>query len=336
MVLNYQKNVSLQPFNTFGIPVKAKKFIGVKSSDELIAVLNQNQEEPLLILGGGSNVLLTQDFDGLIVRMESKGIEIIHEDSQQAEVRVAAGENWHEFVMWCLKNDLGGVENLALIPGSVGAAPIQNIGAYGVELESVFDRCEAISLSTKQIEVFTKTDCEFGYRNSVFKKKLKGKYIISNVTFKLNKPPHRTKTSYKGLSEKLKGVSLDILSVAQAVMSIRSAKLPDPKKIGNSGSFFKNPVVSSQVFTALKKQYPEIPNHPAGSGKVKIPAAWLIDCLGFKGYRKNDAGVHKKQALVLVNYGNASGAEIFELAQTIQAGVQKTFDIGLEYEVNIL
>ena len=233
-MLRFKENISLKPYNTFGIETQTKYFYEVSNSIELKKILAINKNLPFRILGGGSNILFTEDFEGLTLLIANKGKSVLKETSKTVTVEVQAGENWHEFVMWCLKNDLGGVENLALIPGSVGAAPIQNIGAYGVELESVFDRCEAISLSTKQIEVFTKTDCEFGYRNSVFKNKLKGKYIISNVTFKLNKPPHRTKTSYKGLSEKLKGVSLDILSVAQAVMSIRSAKLPDPKKIGNS------------------------------------------------------------------------------------------------------
>ena len=313
MVLNFQKDVSLLPYNTFGIDVKSKKFVSVRSTDELKAVLNQNQEKRLLVLGGGSNLLLTKDFEGLTIRIETRGIEIVQEDQRWARVKVAAGENWHDFVLWCLGNDLGGVENLALIPGSVGAAPIQNIGAYGVELNQVFESCEALSLETGEVKIFNKEECEFGYRNSIFKNTLKGQYIIVSVQFNLSKAPHPMNISYGGLSEKLVGKTPNIQSIAQAVIEIRSAKLPDPQQIGNSGSFFKNPVIPSKQFVVLQQQYPRIPHYPDQAGKIKIPAAWLIDSLGYKGYRKHDAGVHQNQALVLVNYGNASGAEIKKL-----------------------
>lgn len=336
MVLNFQDNISLLPYNTFGVSVKSKKFIGVKNTEALIEVLNQNEKEKLLILGGGSNLLLTQDFEGLTIRMENRGMEVVQEDGQWATVKVAAGENWHEFVLWCLEKNLGGVENLALIPGSVGAAPIQNIGAYGVELKEVFESCEALSLNTKKIEIFTNKDCDFGYRNSVFKNRLKGQYIICSVTFKLSKSSHKFNTSYRGLSEKLEGHDSSIQSIAQAIIEIRSAKLPDPKQIGNSGSFFKNPIIPSVQFKTLQNQYPEMPYYPDMEGSVKIPAAWFIDQLGWKGYRKMDAGVHKDQALVLVNYGNASGMEIKELAQTIQSKVSEAFGIVLDFEVNVL
>ncbi|MGA0374508.1 MAG: UDP-N-acetylmuramate dehydrogenase [Flavobacteriaceae bacterium] len=334
--MNFQKDVSLLPFNTFGIDVKSKKFVSVKSTDELKAVLNQNQEKQLLILGGGSNLLLTKDFDGLTLRIENRGIEIVQEEQRSAKVKVAAGENWHDFVLWCLDNDLGGIENLALIPGSVGAAPIQNIGAYGVELSQVFESCEALSIETGELKIFNIEECEFGYRNSIFKNSLKEQYIITSVQFNLSKAPHQTNTSYKGLSEKFDGKSPSIQSIAQAVVDIRTAKLPDPDQIGNSGSFFKNPVISSKQFTQLQKQYPEIPHYPDQGGKIKIPAAWLIDSLGYKGYRANDAGVHQKQALVLVNYGNASGTEIQKLAHQIKDKVLENFSINLEFEVNIL
>ncbi len=336
MVLNFQKDVSLLPFNTFGIDVKSKKFVSVRSTDELKAVLNQNQEKQLLVLGGGSNLLLTKDFDGLTLRIENRGIEIVREEQRSAKVKVAAGENWHDFVLWCLDNDLGGIENLALIPGSVGAAPIQNIGAYGVELSQVFESCEALSIETGEVKVFINDECEFGYRNSIFKNSLKEQYIITSVQFNLSKAPHQTNTSYKGLSEKFDGKSPSIQSIAQAVVEIRSAKLPDPGQIGNSGSFFKNPVIPSKQFTVLQQQYPEIPHYPDQGGKIKIPAAWLIDSLGYKGYRVNDAGVHQKQALVLVNYGNASGAEIQKIAHQIRDKVLENFAINLEFEVNIL
>ena len=244
MVLNFKKNISLLPYNTFGINVKSKKFICIENTLELIEVLNQNKEEKLLILGGGSNLLLTQDFEGLVIRMENRGMEIVQEDNQSATVKVEAGENWHDFVMWCLEKNLGGVENLALIPGSVGAAPIQNIGAYGVELEEVFESCQALFLNNNEIKTFTRGDCEFGYRNSIFKNKLKGECIICSVNFRLKKPPHNTNTSYRGLSEKLTNEYPSIQSIAQAVIEIRSSKLPNPSQIGNSGSFFKNMLVS--------------------------------------------------------------------------------------------
>ena len=336
MVLNFQKDVSLLPYNTFGIDVKSKKFVSVRSTDELKAVLNQNQEKQLLVLGGGSNLLLTKDFDGLTLRIENRGIQIVHEEQRSAKVKVAAGENWHYFVMWCLDNDLGGIENLALIPGSVGAAPIQNIGAYGVELSQVFESCEALSIETGELKIFNIDECEFGYRNSIFKNSLKEQYIITSVQFNLSKAPHQTNTSYKGLSEKFDGKSPSIQSIAQAVVDIRTTKLPDPDQIGNSGSFFKNPVIPSKQFNQLQQQYPEIPHYPDQGGKIKIPAAWLIDSLGYKGYRVNDAGVHQKQALVLVNYGNASGAEIQKLAHQIRDKVLENFAINLEFEVNIL
>ena len=336
MVLNFQKDVSLLPYNTFGIDVKSKKFVSVRSTNELKAVLNQNQEKRLLVLGGGSNLLLTKDFEGLTLRIENRGIEIVQEEQRSAKVKVAAGENWHDFVLWCLDNDLGGVENLALIPGNVGAAPIQNIGAYGVELREVFESCEAISIETGEVKIFKKDECDFGYRNSIFKNTLKGKYIIFSVQFNLNKPPHALNISYKGLSEKLEGKIINIQSIAQAVIEIRTSKLPDLKKIGNCGSFFKNPVITLIKFNDLKQQYPDIPHYPDQEGKIKIPAAWLIDKLGYKGYRNHDAGVHPNQALVLVNHGNATGAEIKKLAQQIRNKVKEKFAINLEFEVNIL
>ena len=336
MVLNFQKDTSLLPYNTFGIDVKSKHFIDVKSIDQLQAVLNQNQLENLLVLGGGSNLLLTKDFEGLTLRIQNRGIEIVEQDDRKARVKVAAGENWHDFVLWCLENDLGGVENLALIPGNVGAAPIQNIGAYGVELQEVFESCEAISIDTGKVKIFKKDECDFGYRNSIFKNTLKGKYIIFSVQFNLNKPPHELNISYKGLSEKLEGKIPNIQSIAQAVIEIRSSKLPNPKKIGNCGSFFKNPVISLTKFNDLKQQYPDIPHYPDQLDNIKIPAAWLIDTLGYKGYRNQEAGVHPNQALVLVNYGNATGAEIKKLAQQIRNKVKEKFAINLEFEVNIL
>ena len=336
MVLNFQKDISLRAYNTFGIDVKSKIYIGVQSTDVLKAVLKQHQLTQLLVLGGGSNLLLTQDFEGLTIRIETRGIEIVKEDDRFVRVKVAAGENWHGFVLWCLDKDFGGVENLALMPGSVGTAPIQNIGAYGVELSQVFESCEAMSRKTGEIKTFYKSECEFAYRNSIFKNVLKGQYIITSVQFNLTRAPHQINTTYRELSEKIEDKSCRIQILAQAVIDIRSVKLPDPSQIGNSGSFFKNPVISVKQFVELKQQYPNMPHYADQEGKIKIPAAWLIDHLGYKGYRKNDAGVHQNQALVLLNYGNASGAEIEKLAQAIKDKVLVNFAIHLEFEVNIL
>lgn len=336
MVLNFQENISLHPYNTFGIEVKSKKFVAVDSSEALREALRQNQEEKLLVLGGGSNLLLTRDFDGLTLKIENKGMEILQEDDRWVTVKIAAGENWHDFVLWSLKNNWGGVENLALIPGSVGAAPIQNIGAYGVELKEVFVSCEALEIKTGALKIFSNADCEFGYRNSVFKQQLKGQFILLSVNLKLKKPPHPIHNSYRGLAEKLQGKTLNIQNIARAVIQIRTEKLPDPSVLGNGGSFFKNPVLSKKEFLGLKQKYPQIPHFKEPKDQIKIPAAWLIDQLGYKGYRKNDAGVHHNQALVMVNHGKASGIEIQQLALEIQNKVAQTFGIALAFEVNIL
>ena len=336
MNLNFKKKFSLQSFNTFGINVQSKQFVGVKSTKEIQYVLSQKKNEKILILGGGSNILLTKDFDGLTMRIESKGIKVINENDEFATLKVAAGENWHDFVLWCLKNDLGGVENLALIPGSIGAAPIQNIGAYGVELKSVFSSCEAVSVNSGVKKTFDKAQCQFGYRNSIFKNKLKGKYIITSVNFLLKKSPHYINTSYKELNKKLEGCEKTIQNIAKAVIDIRSEKLPNPKQIGNSGSFFKNPTIKNSQLEILQKKYHKIPYYKDLEGKIKIPAAWMIDTLGLKGFRSGDAGVHKKQALVLVNYGKADGKDIKALAEKIQLKVFEKFDIILTPEVNII
>jgi len=336
MDLKFQKNFSLRPYNTFGINVQSKQFIGIKNTEELKYVLSQKKDKKILIIGGGSNLLLTRDFEGLTLRIESRGIEIIKEDEESVTVKVAAGENWHEFVLWCLENDLGGLENLALIPGSVGAAPIQNIGAYGAELKYVFSSCEAISVSNGAMKTFSKAACQFRYRNSIFKNELKGQYVITSVNFLLNKAPHSINDSFKGLSEKMEGKNKTIQNIAHAVIAIRSKKLPNPKEIGNGGSFFKNPVIPVSQFKALQKQYINIPHYPDSKGKIKVSAAWMIDVLGLKGFRKGDAGVHENQPLVLVNYGNASGKAIKALAEKIQSDVAEKFGINLTAEVNII
>ena len=335
-MLNFQNNISLRQYNTFGIDAKAKSFINVKDSNDLVEILSQNSDQEILVIGGGSNLLLTKDYPGLIISIQTKGIEIIKEDKKEVIIKVQAGENWHEFVLWCLEHNLAGIENLALIPGSVGAAPLQNIGAYGVELKDVFHDCEALSIATKKLEIFNLNACDFGYRSSVFKTILKGKYIINSVSFKLKKEPHWVNTSYRGLEEHLQGKEKTIQNVARAVIEIRSSKLPDPKIIGNSGSFFKNPIIPIDDFKKLELKHPDVPNYPDKQGWIKIPAAWLIDTLGYKGYRNNDAGVHQNQALVLVNYGNAKGSEIKALAEKIKTAVQTQFSIDLEFEVNII
>jgi UDP-N-acetylmuramate dehydrogenase len=332
-MLSFEENVSLKPYNTFGIEAQTKYFYKVEDPTQLQHIFSQNKEIPFRIIGGGSNVLLTQNFSLLIA---NKGIELLDESPTGVTLEVQAGENWHDFVLWCLDQNYGGVENLSLIPGSVGAAPIQNIGAYGVELSSVFKSCKALNVDTLKEENLTKTRCEFEYRSSIFKTHQKGKYIITSVCFELQKPPHQTKVEYGALKALFKNSSPTIQEIAAAVIAIRESKLPNPKILGNSGSFFKNPVISESHFKSLKSQYPELPSYRAPKGLVKIPAGWMIDKLGFKGSQHGDAAVHEKQALVLVNSGNASGKDILALAQKIQVAVKKAFDISLETEVNIL
>ncbi len=337
--MEISRNASLKSFNTFGIDVKAKSLVAVKSIDELITVLQNNYSENLLILGGGSNMLLTKDVDVNVIHIDIKGIEVVRETEEFVFVKASAGENWHQFVLYTLENNWGGLENLSLIPGNVGTSPIQNIGAYGVELKDLFVSCEAIDVQTLEIENFTAAECEFDYRNSIFKHKVKGKYIITNVVFKLSKVNHKLLTNYGAINEAIKDMGIEnpgIRDVSNAVIKIRQQKLPDPKELGNSGSFFKNPVITFEEFEILRAQFPEIPNYIVGKGFVKIPAGWLIDKAGLKGYREGDAGVHKNQALVLVNYGNATGKDILNLAKKVQAEILNTFNISLEPEVNII
>ena len=331
-----EDNVSLKKYNTFRIDIQTKHFYALSSSQDLKEVLIENEGVPLRILGGGSNLLFTKNFEGLTLLMATKGIVITQETAEKATVEVQAGENWHEFVLWSLSNNLGGIENLALIPGSVGAAPIQNIGAYGVELKSVFHSCKAFEIKTNTIHTFSNEECQFGYRDSVFKKKLKGKFIILSICFTLQKFPHSNNVSYGAIQLKLADKPATIHNIAEAVISIRHSKLPDPKQIGNSGSFFKNPIITLDHFKKLQHSFPELPHYPSQEGFVKIPAGWIIESLGFKGVREGDAGVHKKQALVLVNYGTASGKEILTLAKKIQKASLNQFDVPLETEVSIL
>ena len=335
-MLKFEENISLKPYNTFGIEVQTKYFYKITNSHELKEIISRNQNIHFRVLGGGSNVLFTNNFKGLTLLIANKGIEVLEESKENITVEVQAGENWHEFVLWCLNHNYGGIENLALIPGSVGAAPIQNIGAYGVELTSVFKYCKALNKDTLEEEIITKKDCRFDYRSSIFKTTKKGKYIITSVCFKLQKFPHNVNIKYGVLKQTFLNRSPKIQQVAAAVIKIRQSKLPNPKILGNSGSFFKNPLVSKSHYELLKASYPELPSFSSTNEQLKIPAAWLIDHLGFKGTIHGGAGVHKNQALVLVNLGTAKGKEVLDLAKKIQSSVKETFNISLETEVNIL
>ncbi len=335
-----QKNHPLAPHNTFGIEAIASLYVEINNLDELNdALLNQaNLSQKRLILGGGSNILLCGNFDGMVLKNNLKGIEKTHEDSEHVYLKVGAGENWHEFVLFCIKNDYAGVENLSLIPGTVGAAPMQNIGAYGVEIKDVFYQLEAYHLEKLQIDRFGLADCHFGYRESVFKNSLKGQYFITSVTFKLSKIP-TFKVSYGDIQKTLeanKVQTLTIKAVSDAVINIRQSKLPDPKIIGNAGSFFKNPEIPLEQYETLKIKFENIPSYLVNETTVKVPAGWLIEQSNWKGYREGNIGVHEKQALVLVNYGNANGNEIKELSEKIKISVLEKFGIQLSTEVNFI
>lgn len=332
-------NISLKPYNTFGIDVSAKDFISVSTLAELKEVLSLKDYPEKLLLGGGSNMLLTKNQDKLVIHINLKGIEIVSEDDNFVTVKALAGENWHEFVLWCMKNNFGGIENLSLIPGNVGTAPIQNIGAYGVELKDTFLSCDAISLKTFEKQTFTKTDCDFGYRNSIFKQQEKGNYIITSVTFKFTKRNHKLNMNYGTILSELESMNVSkptIQDISKAVISIRESKLPNPKVIGNSGSFFKNPIISKVQFKLLQENFPNVPSYPVSENDIKIPAGWLIEKAGFKGKRFGNYGVHKNQALVLVNYGGAKGSDILKLSKLIQKTISRIFNISIEAEVNIL
>jgi UDP-N-acetylmuramate dehydrogenase len=333
----FLENYSLKAFNTFGIDARARHFARFRSLDELEQLIGVVKRDPLLILGGGSNVLFTKDVHGYVLKNEVSGIDIVKEDEDHVYVKAGAGENWHQLVLFCLEHNLAGMENLALIPGNVGASPMQNIGAYGVEVRDVFEHLEAFSIPDRKTVTFSNSDCEFGYRDSVFKNRYKNQFVITHVTFRLNKHPVYH-TSYGALNDELDklGRLVNIHSIADAVINIRRSKLPDPAVIGNAGSFFKNPTVSSMVYDQLKIRYPSIPGYPQGSNMVKLAAGWLIEQAGWKGYREGDAGCHAKQALVLVNYGAASGSQIYQLSQKIRKSVMDKFGVELEREVNVI
>ena len=333
------EHVSLKNYNTFGIEASAREFVDVTSLNDLIEVLKTHSKTDKFVLGGGSNLLLTKNIDALVIHINNKGKEVIKEENGYVFVKIQAGENWHEFVLWCIANNFGGVENLSLIPGNVGTSPIQNIGAYGVELKDVFVECEAIHVESLESKTFKNKDCQFDYRNSIFKQKLKGQYIITNVTFKLAKDNHILKTTYGAIESELNNRNISkptIKNVSDAVIRIRQSKLPDPKEIGNSGSFFKNPIISIDHFNELLINFPEIPSYKVSNDQIKIPAGWLIEKAGFKGKRFGDYGVHKNQALVLVNYGSSNGQDIYDLSRLIQKTISRIFNIDLEAEVNVI
>ncbi len=336
-----QQNFSLQKLNTFGIEARAKYFTAFSSVEELKTILSNPSysKEKLLIIGGGSNLLFTSEFvDALVLQNKIKGIEIVSENEKEITIKSGAGEVWHDLVIHTIANNWGGMENLSLIPGTVGAAPMQNIGAYGVEIKDIFESLDAYEIATGTIKVFSLNECAFGYRSSIFKHDVKGRYIITSVTFKLKRQP-TFNTSYGAISDTLKQMGIEkpsVKSISDAVISIRQSKLPDPKIIGNAGSFFKNPEISTTHFEKLKSNYPEIPSYPTFSGMTKVPAGWLIEQCGWKGKVVGHTGVHKNQALVLVNHGQAKGLEIKALSIEIQNSVNEKFGIELEAEVNFV
>jgi UDP-N-acetylmuramate dehydrogenase len=333
-------NISLKPYNTFGIKAFAKYFTSVETTENIKELLQSNEykHNERLILGGGSNMLLTKNVNAIVVKNNLKGISVVKETLEDVFVKCAGGEVWHEFVMWCINKNYGGLENLSLIPGCTGASPMQNIGAYGVEIKDTFYELEAIHAITGEQKTFSKSDCEFGYRESVFKHQFKNHFIISSVTFQLSKKP-TFHIEYGAIKQELDAMNiseLNIKAISQAVINIRSSKLPNPKEIGNAGSFFKNPEVSSDVYKRLKNEFQNLVAYPLENGNYKLAAGWLIEQCGLKGYRVGDAGVHKLQALVLVNYGAATGNEIYDLSTHVLKTVHDKFGVELEREVNII
>ena len=338
--MTIQQNFSLKSYNTFGIEATAKFFVEIQSEEELRHILQNSDYQSIdkLFLGGGSNILLTKNYEGLVVKINLKGIKKFFENDSYSYIQAGAGEIWHELVMYCVENQYAGMENLSLIPGTVGAAPMQNIGAYGVEIKDIFEELQALNLETLEIETFKVNDCHFGYRESIFKHQFKGKYVIISVTFKLNKVPVY-KVAYGDIQKTLEEMNISELSikaVSDAVVSIRKSKLPDPAEIGNSGSFFKNPEIPKAQYDELKVKFEHIPSYPINETTVKVPAGWLIEQAGWKGFRDGQIGVHARQALVLINYGGGTGEQIKALSAKIQASVLEKFGISLSTEVNFI
>ncbi len=337
-MIEIKENFSLKKYNTFSFDVKCSYFSTFSKVDELkeLIIIHINNKYPLMVLGGGSNILFTTDFEGLIIQSIIKGVEIISETNEYVDVRVGSGENWDEFVGYCVQHDWSGIENLSLIPGFVGTCPIQNIGAYGVEVKDTITKVETIEIDSLNDFVFSNAECNFGYRDSIFKKELKGKHVITYVYFRLKKKSEFV-LNYGNLNEELQKYNLiNLKNIRQAVIDIRNSKLPKPEDFGNAGSFFKNPEVKAVKFDELKRNYPTIPSYPQGNSRVKVPAGWLIEQAGWKGKNIGNAGVHSKQALVLINLGNATGNEVLNLAKEIQNSVNQKFGIQLEMEVNVV
>ncbi|WP_020527309.1 UDP-N-acetylmuramate dehydrogenase [Flexithrix dorotheae] len=338
--MQLQRNISLHKLNTFGVQVKAQYFIEINSEQELVAGIRASlfNDKKILVLGGGSNILFTEDFEGVVIQNKVKGIKKIQENDSHVFIQIGGGENWHELVLNSISQGWQGIENLSLIPGTVGAAPIQNIGAYGVELKDVFVELKAIHLQTGELKTFSKTDCNFGYRQSIFKNELKGLFLITSVTLRLNKVPLYN-VSYGDIQKTMAAQGMQELTaknISDAVISIRTSKLPDPEKIGNCGSFFKNPEVPNSTYEGLKSRFPSIPGYPLANEMTKVPAGWLIQECGWKGKVIGNVGTYKNQALVIVNHGNATGKEAKNLALKIQASVKEKFGIEITPEVNII
>jgi len=335
-----KRNVSLKPFNTFHLDVNANFFAEVNSVIEVQQLISENQflKVPKFVLGGGSNILLTKNIDGIVMSNNIMGIEKVDENDKQIMIRSGAGVTWNDLVMYCVERNYGGIENLSLIPGKVGAAPIQNIGAYGVELKETFHELEAVNLATGEIKKFGLADCKFGYRDSVFKNELKNQFMITNVTLKLSKHPVFN-TSYGAIETELAAMGIkekSIRAISDAVCNIRRSKLPDPAVIGNAGSFFKNPEVSKEKYESLKKDFSELVAYKTSGDKMKLAAGWMIEQCGWKGKVSGHVGMHNKQSLVLVNYGDATGNELYEHAKKVQESVVEKFGVLLEMEVNIV
>lgn len=332
-----RKNISLKKYNSFNIDVNAKEFVEVNSKDELIEIANRTKDKNVLYLGGGSNILFTRDFDGIVIHLNIKGVQFEKTNSDETVVQANAGENWNNFVEFCIKNNLGGIENLSMIPGNVGSAPVQNIGAYGVELKDVFLTCEVFNKNDFSIKTYNLEDCKFEYRNSIFKENKN--LIILSVRLKLKNKNHKINSSYGGINDELKKLKISkptIKDISNVVCSIRKRKLPDPKIIGNAGSFFKNPVVKKDKLEWIKKYFNDVPSYKLDDKNYKIPAAWLIESAGLKGKELDGFGIHKTQPLVLVNYGGARGEDIYKLSLSIKEIIFKIFKIELETEVNII
>ena len=338
-MMQIQKHFSLKKYNTFGIEAFASQFVAVQSVNELQQILLQFKNNAKFILGGGSNMLLTQNIDALVIHIDIKGKSIIKENDDYVWVSCNAGENWHDFVVWTIQQNFGGLENMSLIPGNVGTTPVQNIGAYGTEIKDTMISCDTINISNQEVKTFFNAECEFGYRESIFKNKVKDKYVITSVTFKFTKRNHRINISYGDITAELSKNNIlnpSLTEVSNAIIAIRMSKLPDPKILGNSGSFFKNPIILKTDFDIIYKKFPEMRYFELSDTHVKIPAGWLIEQAGLKGKRFGEAGIHLNQALVLVNYGNATGQEILDVSRIVQATVFEKFGIAIEAEVNII